>query len=126
MHNVLSFRQYNWLKKYIHLNTKLRTWATTEFEKYVYKHLKNSVFGETMAIIRSRVVIRLCLQGKQIEKLIAKPNFRHRKISTENLVAVHMAKTNLTFNKYIYVGMFILDLSKTCIHDFHYNKNEMK
>lgn len=59
--------------------------------------MNNSVFGKTMENIRNRVDIRLCTQGKQIEKLIVKPNFRHRTISTENFVAVHMAKTNLTF-----------------------------
>lgn len=60
-----------------------------------------------MEIIRNRVDSRLCTQAKQIEKLIVKPNFIHRTIYTENLVAVHMAKTNLTFNKPIYVGMSI-------------------
>ena len=54
-------------------------------------------------------------------KLIAKPNFKRRTIFTENLVAVHLGKTNLVFNKPIYVGMCILDLSKTLMYDFHYN-----
>jgi len=39
----------------------------------------------------------------------------------ENLVAVHMKKTELVFNKPVYLGMSILDLSKTLMYDFHYN-----
>jgi len=38
----------------------------------------------------------------------------------ENLVAVHMKKTELVFNKPVYIGMSILDLSKTLMYDFHY------
>ena len=39
----------------------------------------------------------------------------------ENLIAVHMKKTKLYFNKSVYLGMSILDLSKSLICDFHYN-----
>ena len=39
----------------------------------------------------------------------------------EHLVAVHMKKTEVYFNKPIYVGQAILDLSKTLMFDFHYN-----
>jgi len=34
---------------------------------------------------------------------------------------VHMKKTELVFNKPVYLGMSILDISKTLMHDFHYN-----
>lgn len=72
-----------------------------------------------MENIRHRIDIRLYTQGKQIEKLIAKPNFRHRTIYAENLVAVPMANTNLTFKKPVNVEMSILYLSKTLTRDFH-------
>ena len=45
------------------------------------------------------------------------------KIFNENLVAVHEIKETLTLNRPAYVGMCILDLSKTLIYDFHYNSS---
>ena len=54
-------------------------------------------------------------------KLSSKPNFERLTIFDENLVAVHMKKTEVYFNKPIYVGQAILDISKTLMFDFHYN-----
>ncbi|MCG8403668.1 MAG: hypothetical protein MI923_00590, partial [Phycisphaerales bacterium] len=42
-------------------------------------------------------------------------------IFDKNLIAVHMKKTEVYFNKPVYVGQAILDLSKTLMFDFHYN-----
>ena len=39
----------------------------------------------------------------------------------ENLIAVHMKKTTLYFNEPVYLGMIIVDLSKSLMYDFHYN-----
>ena len=39
----------------------------------------------------------------------------------EHLVAVHMKKTEVYFNKPIFVGQAILEISKTLMFDFHYN-----
>ena len=83
--------------------------------------MNNSVFGKTMENIRNREDIKLVNDKKQAEKLSAKPNFNHCNIFGRNLVAIHMKKTELKFDKPVYLGMCILDLSKTLMYDFHYN-----
>ena len=64
--------------------------------------------------------MKLANNREKGEKLAAKPNFRHCTIFDENLIAVHMKRTKLTFNKPVYCGMAILDISKTLTYDFHY------
>ena len=55
------------------------------------------------------------------QKLAAKPNYDCCTIFDENLIAIHMKKTKLYFNKPVYLGMSILDRSKSLMYDFHYN-----
>ena len=121
IHRGIKFKESQWLKKYIALNTDLRTKARNEFEKDFFKLMNNSVFGKTMENIRNRVNIKLVTDKKKAERLAAKPNFKHCNIFNENLIAIHTKKTFLTFDKPVYLGMSILDLSKTLMFDFHYN-----
>jgi len=97
----------------IKINTKLRTEASSEFEKDFFKLMNNSVVGKTMENIRNRVDIRLRTDEISAEKFVSKPNYERTTIFSENLVAVHMKKTELIFNKPVYLGMSILDISKT-------------
>ena len=105
--------------KCISISTRIK--AKNDFEKDSFKLTNNSVFGKTMENIRNHVDIKLCSNKKKVEKLIAKPNFEGRTIFTETLAAIHMKKTNILFNKPIYTGMSILDISKICMYDFCYN-----
>ena len=74
-----------------------------------------------MENIKKCVDIRLICDKKAAIKLAAKPNFDRCTIFDENLVAVHMRKTHLFYNKPIYLGICILDLSKILMYDDHYN-----
>ena len=60
------------------------------------------------------------------EKLVPKPNYERTTIFSEDLIAVHMKKTELVFNKPVYLGMSILDISKILMYDFHYNYMKVK
>ena len=121
IHRIIRFKQRAWLKEYIDLNTGLRAKSTSESEKDFFKLMNNSVFGKTMENIRKRVDVKLVNTEKQALKLVAKPNFDRRTIFNDKLVAVHMKRTKLVFNKPIYLGFAILDLSKILMYDFHYN-----
>ena len=121
IHSGIKFVESEWMKPYIDKNTNLRAMTKNNFEKDFYKLMNNSVFGKTMENLRNRVDVRLVNTKEKLRKLVAKPNFKSRKIFNENLVSVHMKKTSLLMNKPIYLGMCILDLSKIIMYDFHYN-----
>ena len=121
IHRVLQFNQSPWLKQYIDFNTQKRTYAKNSFEKDFFKLMNNSVFGKTMENIRKRIDVRLVTSKEKLLQLASKPTYASSKIFNENLVAVHKIKETLTLNRPAYVGMCILDLSKTLMYDFHYN-----
>ena len=121
IHRGISFEESAWLKPYIDLNTDLRAKASNDFEKDFFKLMNNSVFGKTMENIRNRVDIRLVTRKEQAKKLTSKPNYQHHTVFSKTLAAVHMKKVKLYFYKPVYLGMSILDLSKTLMYNFHYN-----
>ena len=121
VHRGISFKQDSWMEPYIRKNTELRKCAANSFEKDFFKLMNNSVFGKTIENIRKRQNIELVDNKKKAIKLSNRPNFDRCTIFNQHLVAVHMKKTEIYFNKPVYVGQAILDLSKTLMYDFHYN-----
>ena len=109
------------MESYILKNTELRKTAVNNFEKDFFKLMNNSVFGKTIENIRKRQNIHLIDNRKKAVKLSSRPNFDRCTIFDRNLIAIHMLKTEVYFNKPVYVGQAILDLSKTLMFDFHYN-----
>ncbi len=121
IHRGITFVETDFMKPYIDLNTDMRSKGTTDFEKDFYKLMNNSVFGKTMENVRNRVNVKLVTNEKALNKLVKKSNFKSVNIFHENLIAVHMEKTTVKFNKPIQIGMSILDLSKTLMYRFHYD-----
>ena len=56
---------------------------------------------------------------KSYQRWYPKPTFVNSEIYGENLIAVHKIKECLTLDRPAYVGMCILDLSKTLMYDYH-------
>ena len=111
VHRGIKFKQSPWMEPYIRKNTDLRKDAKNAFEKDFFKLMNNSVFGNVILVD----------DRKLANKLSSKPNFDRGTIFDENLIACHVKKTEVYFNKPIYVGQAILELSKTLMFDFRYN-----
>jgi hypothetical protein len=122
IHRVIQFSQACWLKSYIDSNTKRRAAAITAFQKDFFKLMNNAIFGKTLENKRKHKNIKLVCDPIKMEKLVKKPNFKTSIIINENLVVVSMNKTVVKMDRPLYVGMSILDISKTHMYDFHYNK----
>ena len=128
IHRALIFNQSPWMEPYISLNTEFRKNATNNFEKDLFKLMNNSVFGKNIENLRKRVDVKLVRswEEEKLRKLIASPSFNRAKIFDDGLAAIHMHKSYLKFDRPIFVGMSVLDLSKTLMYDFYYNKLKMQ
>ena len=73
-----------------------------------------------MENLRKRINVRLVRNAGDYKKYVSKPSFVSQKIFSKNVVAIHKTKPVLTFDKPIYVGFSILDLSTLLMYEFHY------
>ena len=109
------------LIEYIDMNTKLKTKAKNDFEKDFLKLMNNSVLGKAMGNVRIHGDIKLVTTNKRRNQLVSKPNNHTRKCFSEDLSAIEMKKIKVKINKPVYLGMSILDISKTLMYEFWYD-----
>ena len=86
VHNVISFKQSRWLKKYIGFKTQKRTKAKNDFEKDFYKLLNNAFYGKTMENVRNRLKTKFIKKdnNREILKQQSKITFKGIHKSFEN------------------------------------------
>ena len=118
VHRVTQLNQEAWLKQYIDMNTKLRTEAKNDFEKDFFKLTNNAVFGKTMENVRKYKDIKLVTTDK---RRVLEPNYHTKQRFSENFMATEMKKKKVKMNKPVYLGMSILDISKTLMYEFWYD-----
>ena len=121
VYRVIRFNKNVWLKPYNDMNTKLRQKAKNNFEKDFFKLMNNAVFGNSMETVRKHGNIKLETTERRRNCLVSEPNYHTTKIFTENLLSIEMRKTQILMNNPVYLGLSILDLSKTLTDKFWYN-----
>ena len=103
------------------MNTELRKAAKNDFEKDLFKLMNNSVFGKTMENIRKHRDIKLVTMNKKRSKLVSEPNYHTINLISKDLSIIEMKKTKVKMNKPIYLGLSILEISKTLMFEFWYD-----
>ena len=83
--------------------------------------MNNSVFRKTMENVRKHRDIKLVTTNEKRIKLVSEPNYHTTEHFSDNLLAIRMKKTKVKVNKPVYLGMSILDISKTLMYEFWYD-----
>ena len=83
--------------------------------------MNNAVFGKTMKNLRKHRNIKLVKTERRKNYLVSEPNYHTTNFFAENLLATEMTKTQILMNKPVYLGLSILNLSKTVMHEFWYD-----
>jgi hypothetical protein len=83
----------------------------------------NSVFGKTMENVKNRMQLYLTTDNEKAMKWFSKPTLKGSRYF-KGLHLIETYKPEIDYNKPIYIGTNILDLSKLCMMDFHYNTIE--
>jgi hypothetical protein len=82
--------------------------------------MNNAVFGKTLENVKNRMDLHLTTDEENAKKWFSKINFKDCK-SFDGLRLIEMFKKKIEYDKPSYVGTCVLDLSKLCMMDFHYN-----
>ena len=78
--------------------------------------MNKAVFGMTLENVRKHRDIKLVATDKERNQLTLEPNYHTTKYFSENLVVIELNKTKIKINKLVYIGMSILEISKTLMY----------
>ena len=86
----------------------------------------NSVLGKTMENVRKHRGINIVTTDKRRNQLVSEPNCYTEKCFSEDLLATEMKKTKVKMNTPVYLGLSMLQISKTMTYRFWYDYIEPK
>ena len=124
VHNIISFKQSNWLEKYINFKTQKRNQTVNDFEKDFCKLLNNAFYGKTMENVKNRLKIKFIKKNdyREIIKQQSKLTFNGIHKSYENGDSYTFKQNEVLMDKPIYLGFTVLDLSKLLMYETYYGK----
>ena len=80
--------------------------------------MNKSVFGRTFMNFRKQRDIKLVTTDKRRNQLVSESNYHTTKWFSENLLAIEMKNAKVKMNNSVYLGLSILEISKTLMHEF--------
>jgi len=95
--------------------------SSSSFEEDFWKLMNNSLYGKTCERVERRVHVKIPTTCEQADKLTASPQFIESHVYGNELVLFHMAPKKIVYNKPIFIGATVLDLSKVHMYSFYYD-----
>ena len=83
--------------------------------------MKNAAYGKKLENLREKIDVRFVSNEKDCLKWTSKLSCMWKKIFDNNLVPIQKNKVTLRLNKPAYVEMYISDLIKVLMYEFHYD-----
>jgi hypothetical protein len=129
VHKIISFNQSKWLSSYIMHNTNERAKTKDPNKKSFYKLMNNAVYGKTMENILNRSTFNI-YDVKSFDLKMSRQDFvnKVKKITplTENLLVCEENDMIPVYDKPIYIGFSILEISKRHMYFLLYDVIKIK
>ena len=122
IHNVITFKQSFFLRKYISKNIAMRNEATDEYRKMLLKLMNNSIYGKTcenplnhskFVILRNRDGLDGLVETSSVQSITP--------IDKDNFI-VQITGEHITLDKTTYVGACVTDFAKLHMYELFYDK----
>ena len=78
--------------------------------------MNNAIFGKSMESVRNHRDIKLVTTDKRRNQLVSALNCHTTKWFSEDLLAIEKKKTKIKLYKLVYLGLPILEISKTLMY----------
>ena len=124
VHEIIPFKQSNWLEKYICFKTQKRKMAKNDFDKGFHKLLINSFCGKTMENVRNRIKVKFIRKDDTDKFIKQQSNMTFNGIhkSYEIYDSFTNKPNEVSMDKPIYLGFTVLELGKLLMYETNYNK----
>ena len=86
-----------------------------------FRLMNNSVFGKTMENVRKHIDIKLVTTDKRRNQSVSEHNYHRKRWFLENVLAIKIKKIKAKMNKPVYLGLSVMDISKTLMYEIWYD-----
>ena len=119
---VFRFNQKNFLSGFINKNIELRKNSTSQCASSTWKLMNNSIFGKFLFRERAgKNSVRLIRSRKQFMKLSNNVFLKSCFGIDEKSLIMRFAQQNIELCSPLYIGWYILEMSKLKMFSFYYN-----
>jgi len=119
---VIRFNQSACFEKFIEKNIELRKASSNDFEKSLYKIVSNSLFGKLLFNCRKNSQqVKVVSTRERFLKLACNPLLKNTHVIEGDKIMMTFTKSDIKLNSPLYIGWFILELSKNFMYKFFYH-----